>query len=171
MNGDVTDWIDTWRGPLIGLALARGLDRAAAHELAADVFAEAWLGRERFRGDFDDERAFGAWLGGIARNLHRAGQRARTHLPLDDVTVARQPTDEASSDERANENTDVRAAIERLPEAEREVVRMFYLEETSTRRVAALLGLTERAVEGRLRRARERLAGWLAPAADARAAN
>jgi RNA polymerase sigma-70 factor (ECF subfamily) len=153
---DLERVIDAWRGPLVGLLRARGLGARAAIELAEDVFAEAWLGRERFRGDPEDEGAVGAWLAGIARNLHRAALRRRRFEVLADAAEEREPPENDVPNRTA-----VRAAIDRLPDGEREVVRMFYLEETSTRRVAALLSLSERAVEGRLRRARQRLAGWL----------
>lgn len=52
-------------------------------------------------------------------------------------------------------------AIEELPERQRIVVQAFSLEETSTERVAALLGVSSRAVEGLLRRARTQLAADL----------
>ena len=156
----VEDWVTAWRGPLVALLRARGLDPGAATELTQDVFAEAWLSRRRYRGSWDDERAVGRWLGGIARNLHRAALRRPRPAPL-----ATDPVDERAGPHEA-EAVRVRAAIDRLPRIEREIVRMFYLEETSTRRVAALLDLSERAVEGRLRRARERLADWLASHAD-----
>ena len=67
-------------------SLARGASWAQAEELAQDVFAEAWIHIERFRGDFEDERAFGAWLAGIARNLHRTEVRkASATEPIEDV--------------------------------------------------------------------------------------
>lgn len=148
--------IARWRGPLVGLLSARGLDAQTASELAQDVFAEAWMGRARFRGDADDDAAVGRWLAGIARNLQRAHARRPRALPLED---AGDPAAETTMPD--DSGAMVRAAIERLPDNEREVVRMFYLEETTTRQVAALLCLTERAVEGLLRRARKRLSGWL----------
>ena len=106
----------------------------------------------------DDVEDAGRWLAGIARNLHRKHLRRPRLVDLEDV-------DDVSAEEQRplDERARVRAAIDRLPPPEREVVRMFYLEQTSTRQVAALLGTSERAVEGKLRRARQRLEGWLEP--------
>ncbi|MCP3918334.1 MAG: sigma-70 family RNA polymerase sigma factor [bacterium] len=154
--------IDTWRSPLTGLLAARGASWAEATELAQDVFAEAWLSRATLTADEEDERAVGAWLAGIARNLHRVAARRRLRamqqLP-DEVGVE---GEEPGLDD--DETLRVRAAITRLPDREREVVQAFYLDETSAARVAALLETSERAVEGLLRRARARLKAALAEA-------
>ena len=79
-------WIDAFRGPLIGLLASWGSDWRAAEELAQDVFAEAWMSRERFDGDTDDLETAGAWLRGIAARLHYSERRrsARRPQPLDD---------------------------------------------------------------------------------------
>ncbi len=153
--------IDAWRGPLAGLLAARGANWADAEELAQDVFAEAWLGRDRFRGDLSDERAVGAWLAGIARHLHsaRSRQRKTVQLPAGNADELVQPVPEGLDLDEARR---VRDAIANLPDREREVVQAFYLEGTSTARVAALLETSERAVEGLLRRARARLGEALA---------
>ena len=158
---DLAALIGRWRGPLVGLLAARGLPWPRAEELAQDTFAEAWLGRERFAGELDDERAVGAWLAGIARNLHRAEAReSRRSARIAAVEASSAPAsnaDPAASLDTDAESARVHAAIDALPQREREVVRAFYLEETSTARVAALLETSERAVEGLLRRARGHL--------------
>ena len=59
---DLEQLVERWRGPLIGLLRAGGLDVGRATELAQDTFAEAWLGRERFVGDVNDERAIGSFF-------------------------------------------------------------------------------------------------------------
>jgi len=157
---DLDALVAEWRGPLVGLLAARGATPAEAHELAQDVFAEAWLSRERFRGDPSDPRAVGGWLAGIARNLHRTASRRheRRALPLEAAAEVESAGESAPAEDPL---APLRAAIERLPERERIVVQAFYLEETTTKHVAALLHVTPRAVEGLLRRARARLASWL----------
>ena len=75
---DLDRIIDRWRGPLVGLLGARGASPADAVELAQDAFSEAYLGRERFEGSWEDDGAVGAWLRGIALNLLRAGARRRS---------------------------------------------------------------------------------------------
>jgi RNA polymerase sigma-70 factor (ECF subfamily) len=146
-------WIAAFRGPLIGLLASWGLDWAAAEEVAMDVFAEAWLGRARFAGDPADLEQSGAWLNGIARNLCRARQR-RAQRPaagaLPEQLAARPPEE----DER---RAVLVAAFAELEAEHQTVLRMHYLEETSAREVAALLGTTPKAVEMRLYQARRAL--------------
>ncbi len=158
---DLDHLIDEWRGPLIGLFAARGVTYGEAAELAQDVFAEAWMVRNRFRGDVQSPKAVGAWLAGIARNLHRASLRKLRPEPLEPGIAEEQAASDeqpvAEPSEEQQHATNLRMAVEALPDRERAVVQAFYFEETSTAHVAALLGIAPRAVEGLLRRARARL--------------
>ena len=151
-------WMALYRGPLVGLLRARGAAAADAVELAQETFAEAWCGAERFRGALDDESAVGRWLAGIARNLHRARGRADERLQL---STRVDETTEAAEESRAEvgdaRRPALRAALARLKPEQREVIWMHYMEETPVRRVAALLEVSEKTVEGRLYRARVEL--------------
>lgn len=148
-------WIARFRGPLTGLLASWGSDWAMAEELAMDTFAEAWLGRARLRGKPSDSQVVGPWLRGIAANLHRSSKRRLRRLrqePLhEDAAVAPSPD---HPDDRLDT---LRAAFAQLRADQQMVLRMFYLDEASTREVAALLALTEKAVEGRLHQARRAL--------------
>lgn len=151
---DLARWIAAFRGPLIGLLVSWCGNWRDAEELAADVFAEAWLSRTRFVGDPDDVERAGAWLRGIAFRLHAAAARrarVRSAASLDGIElVAREP--------RVDERRELlAAAFARLAGPQQAILRMFYLEETSTREVAALLDITTKAAEERLRAARNEL--------------
>jgi RNA polymerase sigma-70 factor (ECF subfamily) len=153
---DLERWIVAFRGPLIGLLASWGADWRAAEELAQDAFAEAWVARERFVGRTGDTSAVGAWLRGIAWNLHCAAQRAgeRRARSLDPATTAQESEPEIEPDER---RALLASAFVELHAPHQAILRMHYLEETGTREVAALLGLTPKAVEGRLYQARKAL--------------
>ena len=160
---DIERLIEAWRGPLTGLLAGWGADWGAAAELAQDTLVEAYLARSRFEGDPGDPAATGPWLRGIARNLFLAHGRARKRGGpelFEGSLEASAPAPEGGEHERVVE---LRAAMARLPEDLRTVVYARYLEEASVREVAGLLGLTEKAVEGRLRRAREQLRERLLP--------
>lgn len=149
---DLERWIEAYRGPLIGLFASWGADWHAAEELAQETFAAAWISRARFRGDPQDIPAVGAWLRGIAFRLScAAGRRNRDRAtPLID-----EPAEEVGEpDER---RAVLRRAFAELSAPHQTVLRMHYLEETSAREVAALLGLSPKAVESRLYQARKAL--------------
>jgi RNA polymerase sigma-70 factor (ECF subfamily) len=156
---DVEDLVETWRGPLTGLIAVWGASFPDAAELAQDTLAEAYVSRARLRGDPRDPRVAGPWLRGIARNLHAAWMRKRDRTR--ELGAAHEPAQAPAREIEDERLADLRRAIVRLPRKEREVVYLHYLEETSVRTVAAMLGASEKAVEGRLQRARALLRGML----------
>lgn len=158
---DLTDFINAYRGPLIGLIASWGAPWGDATEIAEDSFAEAWLNRESCRGDWNQPEVFGRWLRGVALNLYRnwarkrQRQRGRT-VTLDPAIVESVITTPPSS-EVAERIAALRKAMEKLPDGQRQVIYMHYLEETSVKQVAALLSVSVKTVEGRLYQARLRL--------------
>ncbi len=165
-------WVDAFRGPLVGLLASWGSDWATAEELAGDPFAEAWMGREPFQGDPGDLGAVGAWLRGIAHHLWKASLRKRRRDrivpgptpqvagvdgPAVDGGAAFGGLPPAESEQEVQRRASLKVAFDQLKPQHQNILRMYYLEETATADVAALLGLTTRAVEGRLYQARRSL--------------
>lgn len=151
--------IERFRGPLVGWLASRGASWREAEELAQDAFAEAWIGRAGFRGDSADSAAVGAWLRAIAFHLHSASlrqQRRRASVPLEERDLS---APVSLDDERRG---DLVEAFSRLSAAHQTVLRMHYLEESSTAEVAALLEITPKAAEDRLYQARKALRALLA---------
>ena len=155
---DLAELIETYRDALVGLIASWGPRGADAVTLAQDSFAEAYLRRESCRGDWQDASVFGPWLRGVARNVVRNWQRGERRRRLRIVAS------EAAVEAAAAQTSDVpervlalRAAIERLPKKQREVVLMHYTNDTRVADIAALLGVTPKAVEGRLYQARRAL--------------
>lgn len=68
--------------------------------------------------------------------------------------------------QREDVRLQLRAALERLAERDREVLILRHLEQLSTREIAAVLGITEGAVKARHVRALERLRGLLGDLAE-----
>lgn len=101
-----------------------------------------------------------AWLSTVARRLLINEFRRRRPLALD--AMALDPVAPASVDESAAE---IAAVIHRglagLPTAQADVLTAFHLDEQPEAAIAAGMHVSERAVEGRLRRARERLRGLI----------
>jgi RNA polymerase sigma-70 factor, ECF subfamily len=128
-------------------------------DVAEDVTQETWLRAVR------DWRARGmpdrpiAWLTTVAGNLLRNRYRERRPLPLDEVSQDRLlgfVHGEAEIDSAAVA-TIVNQALARLPRRQSRLLELFHFDRRRVADIAASLGLTERAVEGRLRRARQNL--------------
>lgn len=113
----LTDAIQRFRGPLIGLIISWGAPHADAAEIAQDSFADAWLNRDNCRGDLSDPRIFGAWLRGVAKNTHRNWVRSRTRREQRVRLVDAALLDVTHELQAANHDalTRLRAAIDRLP--------------------------------------------------------
>lgn len=136
--------------------------RIGAGPDAEDVTAAVFERAVRYRDSWDRDRGEPvAWLVGIARRCiddHRREVPAR--LAAASAAGALEPAwvDAPEVEERL----DVRAAVAALPPRDRELVALRYGADLSTRRIAALLGLTPAATRVALHRALERLRERLA---------
>lgn len=127
--------------------------------LAEDVTQETWLRALRdWRKKGPPDQPI-AWLTTVARNILASYYRRKRPAPLDSVSPAEVLA--ALDSGRTAESNEISAvvchALARLPAAEAQILEAFHFEERRMSQIAATLGLSERAVEGRLRRARQRL--------------
>lgn len=141
--------------PLLAYALRRVERAEDATDIVAETFLIAWR-RGTEMPDGDEARL---WLYGVARrvlaNQQRGGRRrerlgARLRERLAAVVVA-DPAGEVS------QRVTVRAALERLGELDREVLRLTAWEGLQPREAAEVLNISAAAVRTRLSRARARL--------------
>ncbi len=153
---DLSQLIARYRGPLVGFLVSLGNDGRTARELAQDTFAQAYLARERFRGHWDRGKEVAPWLLGIARKLHIAHRRQRRELPLESLPPHAEPAISDAIDSSDASETVLRV-LQSLPWEAREILMMRYGGEQTLVAIGELLGLSTRAVEGRLRRARQEL--------------
>ena len=127
--------------------------------LAEDVVQETRLRavREWRRKGLPDQPI--AWLTAVARNLLISYYRRRRPVSLEDVSAAEVLA--AFDNGRAAESAAITAivcrAIARLPTAQAELLEAFHFEDRRMTQIAEGSGVSARAVEGRLRRARARL--------------
>lgn len=133
----------------------------AASDLTAETFAQAWLGRHRFR----DEHGGSAlpWLLGIARNVLRATvrrdrveTRARERLGLPLELAAEEGY--AKVEEGLSPRLALAAALDDLPEHEREALELRVVGELPYDEVAEQLAIRPAAARLRVSRALRRLA-------------
>jgi RNA polymerase sigma factor (sigma-70 family) len=124
-----------------------GLPNADALDLVAELFAQAWVSRRRFRDSGDGDAA--PWLYGIARHLlaahrrrGRVAARARRRLGIPPAA----PDHGGAVVERLDaerSRADIGAALAELPAAQGAAVRMRVVEELEYADLAARMDCTE----------------------------
>jgi RNA polymerase sigma-70 factor (ECF subfamily) len=128
-------------------------------DLAEDVAQETWLRavREWNRHGLPDKPI--SWLMTVSRNLIINHFRRRESLSIDRVspTEVLAAVEENNVSDSAEIASAVNRALTRIPPAEARLLESFHFDRAKMSQIAELYGITERAVEGRLRRARERL--------------
>lgn len=136
-------------------------ERSLADEATQQTFVQAWRAAQ----SFDPTRELGPWLATIARrvaiDIHRRESRRRHEdvdsVPAGDPAVVSLPP----GIEKTFDAWQVRQAVDRLPDDEREVVRLQHFGGLSHQEIAERLGMPLGTVKSRSHRAHRRLAASL----------
>lgn len=150
---------DRYAGPVYAVAMSVLRDADLAADAVQETFIRAWRAADRY----DPRQAVAPWLFTIARRVAVDMWRARRRtaaLPPDDAVVALPPELET-----VWAAFQVRAAVERLPPEERDIVRLHHFHQFSYAEIAAHVGVPLGTVKSRSHRAHGRLADWLRPVA------
>ena len=156
---------DEYAGAMMAAAMGLLGDRGLAEEAVQQAFLQAWRAADRY----DPRRPLGAWLRSIVKNTAvDMWRRERRHATrsLDDVAPADLPTVEPPSIADTSDVWELRRAIDRLPPAAREVVRLAHLEQLTQPEIAARLGVPLGTVKSRTHSAYRQLAAALAASVD-----
>lgn len=166
MDGQIIDLLQA--GEQEGLALlqkqygnmvryiVRGIlhDTRDVEECVSDVYLRIW---DRFSTFDAGKGSLAAWVTAVARNAavdHRRKNRAAEQELHENNGAAPSPEEELLRRERAAQ---LKRAVEALTGTDRQLFYRKYYYLQSTAQIAAELGMSERAVEGRLYRLRGRL--------------
>ena len=165
-NGDkraFNQLIDRYKSPLYGLIRRYVGNSDDAYDVLQETFVSVWLS---FNG-YDPRQSFGPWIRTIALNKCRDVSRRRTVRRRILQLFALEPAEEATapehwdgpeegqSDQRRIQKLD--QAIEQLPRHYKEPLILTAFHGLTQRQAAEQLGVTTKAVEVRLHRARKRL--------------
>lgn len=159
-----------YEGPLYNFILRSVRRRERAEELLQEVFLKVVQRSHDFKG----HSKLSTWLYTIARNLcidHSRKMVFRRHKSLDAPSGAskdengpslleRTAAPDIGSDRRAIANdlsVRITAAVEELPEEQREVFLMRQIQGMAFREIAEVIGVPENTVKSRMRYALERL--------------
>ena len=136
-------------------------DREDAHDLLQESFVSAWRALPRF----DVNRSFAVWLRRIALNKCRdhARRRAVKHaaMTMFAFAVEHDVTPGADNAQSGDPLERLETAIGKLPRPLKEPLILTALEGMSHKEAAELLGISAKAVELRVYRAKRRLSEWL----------
>lgn len=125
---------------------------------AQDVVQEAFMIAYRSIGAYRGDGALGAWLSRIALRLAFRRRRSQARLvPMGDHGPSAPGGDPYTAVARVLEGEAIRAAVELLPEAYREVVILHYFGELTLDEIAAATGRPPGTVRSNLHRALKRL--------------
>lgn len=133
-------------------------------ELAREVVQQTFFQLHAARRDFRSDARLRPWVFTIAMNLVREHYRRAGRRKEDPLDEARAPAAEAERSplEGKERVAILRAALAQLPESQREVVELHWIEERPFSEVAEIVGSTEGAVRVRAHRAYKRLKELLA---------
>jgi RNA polymerase sigma-70 factor (ECF subfamily) len=127
-------------------------DRHLAEDAAQQAFANAVRNMPQLR----KKDRFAKWLAAICRNaaLDLAAGRQR-YCTTDELSAL------PAKPKESNTAAVVKEAIGRLTASQRELIFLRFYDGMSYERISAVLGLSEQAINGRLRRAKKKIAGHL----------
>lgn len=140
-------------------------DADEAFDLVQESFVAAWAALNAF----DRARPFPAWLRRIALNKCRDWGRRRqvrrfffgaSSLEAADHAAASETSDDLEAESRVNA---LDAAIALLPQILKEPLLLTQFEQLSQKEAAIVLGISEKAVETRIYRAKQKLRKMLSP--------
>jgi RNA polymerase sigma-70 factor (ECF subfamily) len=151
--GAFRELYDRYAARMYRFHLGRSRDADAAHDLTAETFAQAWLGRGRFRDEAGGSA--GPWLFAIARNVLSASVRRGR---LEQAACARLGILERLDREPATVPPDeswldgLDEALAELPETQLEALRLRFDDDLPYDELASSLGTTPQAARVRVHR-------------------
>jgi RNA polymerase sigma-70 factor (ECF subfamily) len=145
---------------------------------AADLTQDALIRFVRAIGSYRGETKLSTWLYRLVVNLgiDRMRRRGAPPIRLDDEGLdidlaSDDPIDDvAAVAERVEEAQIVRAAVSKLPDAQRLALTLHYFEDQRYEDIADVMGVPLNTVKSHIRRGKERLAVLLRPALESRTA-
>jgi len=127
-------------------------DRHLAEDAAQQTFAKA----VRQMAQLKNKDKFAAWLAAICRNVALDLARSRgMHQTADDLSMI------AAKTHKSDITDIVKEAINELSAPAREVIFLRYYDGMTYEQISAVLGISEQAINGRLRRAKKKMANYL----------
>ena len=154
-NGDADSFgrlCERYYSAMVAIAYSQLADCNLAEDAAQEAFFVAFRDISKLK----NANHFGRWLARISRNIASDMAKARRRNKLFPI----ENCDSASNDEDKEDNNVevVRRIISELPVKIREVIYLRYYDKMSYQQLSDILGISQEAVNGRLRRAKKLIA-------------
>lgn len=144
---------ERYHSPMVALAYSMLADRDMAEDAAQEVFAIVC----RDIGSLKSKERFAAWLAGICRNVSRQMLRAsKSTLAARDNDITAEHGDDMEDRREA-----IRRAVWQLRPDDREMIVLRYYDNLPYEQIANILDISIQAVNGRLIRAKRKIAKYL----------
>lgn len=141
---------ERFSGPVFAVAMSILRDHGLAADATQQTFVKAW----RAATTYDPERPLGPWIYAIARrtaiDIYRKRSRIVVSDEVDAVTLPR-------GLETAWEMFEVRSALEKLPDDERQIIKLSHFDGLTHTEIAERIGIPVGTVKSRSHRAHQRL--------------
>jgi RNA polymerase sigma-70 factor (ECF subfamily) len=150
--------VPAYRRRVFGLAYSILRDRAAAEDLAQEVFVKLWQALPRY----DGRAQLSTWIYAITRNAAVSALRGRRRtLSMADPAVLAEAEEIGTAPAALPEDAALRRSVEALPDKQRQAITLYYFDERPVDEVASMMGLPANTVKTHLHRARANLAAAL----------
>lgn len=127
-------------------------DHQLAEDAAQESFARALVRIKSLK----EGGKFAPWVAAICRNVAKDMVAAKArHISTEDIS-------QVDNDESLDENDRmIRRAIEQLPESAKDLVVLRYYDGLSYEQISSVLGISKASINGRLTRAKRKMADYL----------
>ncbi|HUU17037.1 MAG TPA: RNA polymerase sigma factor [Sedimentisphaerales bacterium] len=139
-------------GPMVAIGYSVLADHQLAEDAAQESFARALINLK----NLNNKTRFAPWLASICRNVAKDMVATKVRrINTDDLS-------QVAQDNNYDENVLViRRAIDQLPVSGKESIVLRYYNGLSYEQIASVLGISQAAINGRLSRAKRKMAKYL----------
>jgi RNA polymerase sigma-70 factor, ECF subfamily len=154
-NGDADSFsrlCERYYSAMIAITYSQLADRGLAEDAAQEAFFVAFRDISKLK----NANHFGRWLARISRNIASDMSKARRRGKL--IPIENRDSVSNDEDKENNNIVVVRRIISELPVKIREVIYLRYYDKMSYQQISDILGISQEAVNGRLRRGKKLIA-------------
>lgn len=139
-------------GPMVAIAYSVVSDHQLAEDAAQESFARALVSLRKLK----KQTRFAPWLAAICRNVAKDMVATKVRqISIDDFSQA------AGNNNHDESRRLIRRAIEQLPVSAKELIVLRYYNGLSYEEISSVLGISRPTINGRLTRAKRKMAKYL----------